>query len=200
MLPAVQAVIRKADTGHLGPIPLQSHGHLPQILRYKRLLKRAHIERRGPIRRVVRQLHVAGEVGTEAVGAGRAHHVLEHGRRGRRVEVKGYGHGVAVGEWSGEGVERGIEGLVVDVRVGEIWAEHVCRRGRIIGRDRCWGAVEDLREWRRRNGVFGCIFGLTLSSRVRFLVTFVENDFGDALEFGTDSQHALDASLFFRHG
>lgn len=73
LLPGIQAVIWKADTSHVGPIPLQRHGHLPQILRYERLLERAHIERRGPVRGVVMQLHVAGEVGTEAVGGRRAH-------------------------------------------------------------------------------------------------------------------------------
>lgn len=31
---------------HVRPVPFQGHGHLPEILRNKRLLKRRHIHRR----------------------------------------------------------------------------------------------------------------------------------------------------------
>lgn len=145
------------------------------------------------------RIHVSGEVGTEAVGGRRAHHILKHGRRWRRVEIDGEGHGIAVGEWCGEIVEQRVEMLTVYVGVGEVGTDRICGCGRIISRNRRWRTFTELWEWRGRNLVFCGIFGLALSSRVRFLITLFENYFGDALKFGTDSQHALDASLLFRN-
>lgn len=70
MRSAIQTIEpRITHTGHIGPIPLKGHWHLPQILGHERLLERAHIQRRGPVR---------GKLGVEvraSAGLGRAHHV-----------------------------------------------------------------------------------------------------------------------------
>lgn len=78
LLLRIKAIVgRISDAGrHIGPIPLERHWHLPEILRHERLLEGGHVEGRGAVGGV-RRLHVVGEIGTEVAGGRRAHHVGE---------------------------------------------------------------------------------------------------------------------------
>ena len=162
------------------PVPLEGHGHLPQVLRHEGLLEGADVQWRPDVR-VAELLHV-GELG---------HHVREVAWAGHEIRDDrhlgcGAGRGVAVWsgvEWLGEevGVEAGVE----------------CESGRGHGRGFRGLGHGSLFGYMLRWLVVSVLGSFALAAGVSVFVGFVEDDFGNAFELGADAEHALDAMCFF---
>ena len=181
-----RAIARGVESGVAGPaldvspVPLEGHGHLPQVLRHEGLLEGAHVQRRADVR-IAELLHV-GELG---------HHVREVARAGHEIRDERH---LGRGARGGVAVWGGVEGLGEELGA-EAGVEGEGGRGH--GRGVRGLGHRSLFGYLLRRLVVGVFGAFALAAGVGVFVGLVEDDFGDAFELGADAEHALDAVRFF---